>query len=84
MQKLLELYFWQNLLKFHDKIKMDLSVRMKIIYNGKYRSTICLKFGERSVSPFLIETSNFTMSQSLAFQNRQLNGFHSMSDIKLP
>ena len=24
------------------------------------------------------------MSQSLAFQNRQLNGFHSMSDIKLP
>ena len=83
MQKLLELYFWQNFLKFHDKIKMDLSVRMKIIYNGKHRSTICLKFGERSVSPLLIETSNFTI-ESLAFQNMQLNGFHSMSDIKLP
>ena len=36
----------------------------------------------RSVSPLVIETINSAI-ELLAFQNRQLNGSHSISDIKL-
>ena len=41
--KLFEDCFWQNLLMFYDEI--DLSIRMRIIYNGGYRYTIRSKFG---------------------------------------
>ena len=42
-----EHYFWQNSLKFYDK--MDLSIRMRVIYNLKHRCAICLKFGDKSL-----------------------------------
>ena len=45
MYKPFEYYFWQNLLKFYDKI--DLSIRIKINYNVRHRYAICFKFGDK-------------------------------------
>ena len=45
MHKLHEHLFWQNLLKFYDK--MDLSIRMKIINNVRHRYAIRLEFGDK-------------------------------------
>ena len=45
MHKLFEHYFWQNLLKFYDK--MDLSIRIRIIYNVRHGYAIRLKFGDK-------------------------------------
>ena len=43
MYKLFEHYFWQNVIKFYDKI--DLSIQMRTIYNARYRYAIRLTFG---------------------------------------
>ena len=45
MPKLFEHYFWQKLLKFSDK--MDLSIRIRIIYNVRRGYAIRLKSGEK-------------------------------------
>ena len=42
---LFEHYFWQNWLKFYDK--MDLSIRMTVIYNVKNRYAIRLKLEDK-------------------------------------
>ena len=44
MYKLSEHYFWQNSLKFDDK--MNLSIRMRIIYIVKHCHKIGVKFEE--------------------------------------
>ena len=45
VQKLFEHYFWQNGLKLYNKI--DLSIRMKILYSVKNRYAFRLKFGDK-------------------------------------
>ena len=45
MQKPFEHDFLQNSLKFYKK--MDLSIRMRIIYNAKHRDAAPLKFGDK-------------------------------------
>ena len=43
MYNLFKLYFWQKILTFYDK--MDLSIRLRIIYNVRHGYPIRLKFG---------------------------------------
>ena len=45
VHKLVEHYFWQNWLKFYDRV--DLPIRMRIIYDVKHRYAIRLKFGDK-------------------------------------
>ena len=40
-----DLIFLAELLKFFDK--MDLSIRLRVIYNVKHRYVICLEFGDK-------------------------------------
>ena len=76
------------LIKFYDK--MDLPIPLRIFYKSVLArktcncSTIkenvilyCRKFA------LIAEIINFTIA-SLSFQNRLLNGTHSISDIKFP
>ena len=43
--------FWQNWLKFYDE--MDLSIRIRIIYNVKRRYVIRLKFGDKVLTSLI-------------------------------
>ena len=55
--KLFEHYFLKNWLKFYDK--MNLSIRMRIIYNVNHRYKIRLKFGDKfltSLTKFVLKT----------------------------
>ena len=83
--------------KFGDKFlifltKLMLQVKVGICSAVKEHLLLyCLKFSPFVVvvviyhkeTPLRIETINLTI-ESLSFQNRHLNGDHSISDIKLP
>ena len=48
VHKLFEHYFLKNWLKFYKKV--DLSTRMRVIYNIKHRYAIRFEFGDKSLS----------------------------------
>ena len=61
--------FWQNCLKFYDKI--DLPIKMRIIYIVKHRHAIRLKFGDTfltSLNELVFEAKvNSLQSKKYAF-----------------
>ena len=48
MHKLFEHYFWQNVLIFYDK--MNLSIRIEIIFNVGHCYVIRLKYGDKCLT----------------------------------
>ena len=65
-----------------DKCEYFLCVSIFTVRRHKFN--IYLQQGlYQKETPLVIETNNFTV-ESLGLQNRQLNGAHSVSDIKLP
>ena len=79
VHKLCEHYYWQNWLKFYDK--MDLSIRMRVMRIVKHRYAIRLKFGGKfltSLTKLLLEAKAgicSTIKENLLLYCRKFSAF---------